>query len=336
LNAQSDENEEINYKNYKKIEYRYICPTKEVDPNHYMEPDLVTLLYLFPKLFKINKERFVEVFNCVHCNACKMDMARFYTKKKLIDNGFISNSTKIMRESFRKWGTPFNTNKYRVKIPETLQKDSDTLLFMGCLSYLKVPKFTQHAIEYLINKGIDFTILEHEFCCGIPAFESGDTESLSILMKDNKEILNRFKKIICLCPACFDIFSNFYTELEPEIVYISDYFVPLKKKRNEKISIQHLCQLEYRNRPTMEFVNNVLKQSGFIIMEDEKHWCCGGGMGMAHIENNIERIARIRVNDFHGEILTTYCPSCYHILKLFSRKEKITPKLIDTFQLLTE
>jgi hypothetical protein len=59
-------------------------------------------------------------------------------------------------------------------------------------------------------------------------------------------------------------------------------------------------------------------------------------MGIMHIEKTIEKIARIRVNDFQGDILTTYCPSCYHVLKLFSRKEKIPSKLVDIFTLLTE
>lgn len=101
--------------------------------------------------------------------------------------------------------------------------------------------------------------------------------------------------------------------------------------------VQHLCQLLNRGyQNIIPQVEQVLKESGFKIMENEKHWCCGGGMGIMHIEQTIEKIARIRVNDFQGELLTTYCPSCYHILKLFSRKEKIKPKLVDTFKLLTE
>ncbi|MHA1229694.1 MAG: (Fe-S)-binding protein [Candidatus Helarchaeota archaeon] len=338
-NSLDIEDQKIDYKNYKNIKDRFICPTKEVNPNHFIEPDIVSFMHLFPKLFKPNEKRFIEIYNCVHCNACKMGIARYYLKSKLNKAGFISNDTKIMANSFKKYGNPFNRDKFRFKIPNEVSEDSDTLFYLGCLSYAKVPNFTLNAIKYLLRNNIDFTILKKEFCCGIPAFEAGDTNTLNELINKNTEILNSYKKVICLCPACFDIFSNFYKNLNTEIYHISDYLKPSKIKKSGRLSIQHLCQLENRNKPTMHKINNILKESGYKIQEDEKHWCCGGGMGLVHIQKTIEKIARIRIHDFKGEIITTYCPSCYHVLKLFLRKEygaNSGPKLIDTFSLLLD
>lgn len=337
MDPQKKVEKEIDYKNYKKIKDREICPTKEVDPEHFIEPDLASFLYLFPKTFKENVERFVELYNCVHCNRCLTSNARYYLKKYLNDKGFQSADTESMRESFQKYDTPFNQNDYRFDIPKGVPKDSDTLLFMGCLSYIKVPKYTLNAINYLLSKNIEFTILDKEICCGIPALDSGDLDMAKSLMEKNIEILNAYKKIICVCPACYDTFINYYEGLEPEIHFIAEHLEPLKNKSDETLSVQHLCQLEYRGAShIIKNVKQIYRESGFKLMEEEKLWCCGGGMGIMHIEKNIEKIARIRVNDFKGEILTTYCPSCYHILKLFGRKEKIKPTLIDTFKLLTE
>ena len=158
-------------------------------------------------------------------------------------------------------------------------------------------------------------------------------------MEKNVKMFNsaNFEKVICVCPACYDVFNTQYDGIKAEVVFITDYLKPLKNKKYERLSIQHLCQLENRGRKDVKIhVEKILKASSYKILENEKHWCCGGGMGMMHITDTIAQIARIRVNDLHGDILTTYCPSCYHVLKLFSRKERIEPKLIDTFELLTE
>ncbi|NVM31052.1 MAG: (Fe-S)-binding protein [Candidatus Helarchaeota archaeon] len=329
---------DIDFKNYKKPKARTLCPTKEVDPDHFMEPDLAALLYLVQFLFKPDRKKFLEVFNCVHCNACKTSNSRYYLKRKLHNARFVSRSTEGMLESYRKYDTPFNQSKYRFKIPEEVPKDSDTLFYMGCLSTIKIPRYTLNAIKYLLSKEIDFTVLDQEACCGIPLVDSGETEMLEALMEKNVATFNSgYKKVVCLCPACFELFNHFCTGIKPEVVYITDYLEPLKKKRRVTLSIQHLCQLLYRGfDQVIPKVEQILIDSGYKIMKNEKHWCCGGGMGIMHIEKTIEKIARIRVNDFKGELLTTYCSSCYHILKLFTRKEKIKPKLVDIFTLLTE
>ena len=342
MDPQDKNVKDIDYKNYKPIKDREICPTKEVDEEHFIEADLAWFFHLFPHLFKRNEKNFKEIFNCVHCNGCHTSNSRYYLKRKLQESGFMAKDTQLMMESFKEYKTPFFTNQYKLKIPEVVPKKSDKLVFMGCLSYIKIPRYTLNALNYLLSKNVHFTILNQEICCGIPLIDSGEEELLKELIKKNVEIFNSggFKEIICVCPACYDLFNNkeiYKNKIKPKVVYISDYLEPLKNKRNESVSIQHLCQLMYRGREDVsKHVDKVLSESGYKLISDEKHWCCGGGMGVMHIMDNIEKIARIRVNDFHGEILTTYCPSCYHVLKLFSKREKIKPKLVDTFQLLTE
>jgi len=338
MDSQPEINMNIDYKNYKSVEERNLCPTKEMDQEHFIEPDLACFLYIFQHLFKPSLKNFLETFNCVHCNGCKTSNSRYFLKRLLHNNGFRSRTTEKMLESYQQYFTPFGQSEYRFKVPEEIPKESDTLFFMGCLSTIKIPAYTLNAVKYLLSKGIDFTVLDQEICCGIPLVDSGETEMLEILMEKNKEIFNSgYRKIICLCPACFEFFNHFYKGISSKVVYITDFLVPLKKKRTETLSIQHLCQLKYRGFPeVLTQVVQVLRDSGFRIMDDEKHWCCGGGMGIMHIEKTIEKIARVRVNDFHGELLTTYCSSCYHVLKLFSHKEKISPKLIDIFSLLIE
>ena len=46
MDPQPEINMKIAFKNYRKIKDRELCPTKEVDPEHFLEPDLAALLYL--------------------------------------------------------------------------------------------------------------------------------------------------------------------------------------------------------------------------------------------------------------------------------------------------
>jgi Fe-S oxidoreductase len=331
----------VDYANYKPPEERDKCCTKEVNPECFMECDAAEEFAKNIDEFPYNEETFQQVYNCVHCNACETGNSRYALKRKLHQEGFQSDDTLGMVRCFQQYGYPFANKKYRVKVPAGVPKESDTLLFIGCLGGIKVPEFAQHAMEYLLSKGVDFTILEHETCSGIPLLDSGEEEVLAGCVQTNTEIFNsgKYAKIICLCPACYDVFHNreVYPEIIPEVVFISDYLEPLSSKRSESVSVQHLCQMEYRGRADIsKQVDQVLQESGFTLMENEKLWCCGGGSGIMHIKKTIDTIARIRVHDFHGDILTTYCVSCYQILKKYAKQEQIASQLVDTFKLLTE
>ena len=84
-----------------------------------------------------------------------------------------------MGRCFRQFGYPFARAKYRVKIPPGVPKESDTLLFLGDLSGIKVTEFVQHAIEYLPSKDLDFTLIDKETCSGVPLLDSGEEEILA-------------------------------------------------------------------------------------------------------------------------------------------------------------
>jgi len=108
------------------------------------------------------------------------------------------------------------------------------------------------------------------------------------------------------------------------------------KGASSPVEIRHSCHLLYEGRKDLtRHVEITLKKSGFTVTE-MPHWCCGGGMGLLYITDTIEKIGRLRTTDFTRNILTTYCPSCYWMLKVYGRKEKRNYKLINVYQLLME
>ncbi|MHA1283637.1 MAG: heterodisulfide reductase-related iron-sulfur binding cluster [Promethearchaeota archaeon] len=326
------------YLKYPKDRKKY--PTEEVDPEHFISNDNVRKMIENIDSLNFKQEDYLKIFNCVDCGLCKTEMERIQLKSKFLEQGFSIEGLKEMNENFKKYKTPYPTDKMRVKFPKGIKNNSDTLFFMGCLSTIRIPRYTEHALDYLLSHNVEFTVLDKEICCGWPWFASGLHEEFEICKQENIPIFEKYEKVICLCPACFFLFNKYYkSEMKSntEFVYISDYLKPSNDKKKGKIAIQHLCQLINRGFEGIEEkVELVLKESGYEIA-DIPHWCCGGGIGYMHRTDIIDKIAKKRMQDFDKEDVdyaTTYCVSCWWILKWFSKKCKIKPIAKDIFELL--
>jgi Fe-S oxidoreductase len=323
-----------------RIKGRKNYPTEEVDPDNFLSDDQVEEMVKKVDDLNFKQEDFYKLYNCVHCGECETEEGRILLKQKFIEQGYTFEEKEEMIENFKQYRSPYPSNKMRIKRPRGIPRNSDTLFFMGCLSTIRIPKYTEHALEYLLQQKIDFTILETEICCGWHLLVSGLKEQYEICKKENLEIFKKYKKIICLCPACYDLFRKDYKKSidnKIEIKYIADYLKPSESKKVGKLAIQHLCQLKNRGRKSVDKkIEEILIKSGYKIM-DIPHWCCGGGSGYLGRTDVIDKIANKRMADFDksgAEIASTYCPSCWWILSRFSKKCKIKPKATDIFELL--
>jgi Fe-S oxidoreductase len=322
-----------------RIKGRKNYPTEEVDSLNFLNDKEVKDL-IEKKDLKFSQKDFIKLYNCVHCGECDSEKERFLLKQRFIEDGNTFEGHEEMIENFNTYRSPYRSNKMRIRMPEDIPKSSDTLFFMGCLSTIRIPRYTEHALQFLLKENIDFTILDTEICCGWHLLASGLKNEFETCKKENVEIFNNYKNILCLCPACFYLFNVTYRpELNEnvKVTYIADYLKASKTKKTGKIGIQHLCQLKNRGTEGVDkFVESLLKKSGYDVA-NITHWCCGGGSGWMGRTENIEAIARKRMTDFDREDLdyaTTYCPSCWWILERFSKKCKIKPKAKDIFELL--
>jgi Fe-S oxidoreductase len=323
-----------------RIKGRENFPTKEVDHENFIDDENIKRMMEDFDILNFSQEDYYKLYNCVHCGECETEENRFALKQKFIEDGNTFEEMDSMIEYFNKYRTPYPTNKMRIKKPSSIPESSETLFFMGCLSTIRIPKYTEHALELMLKQGIDFTILNTEICCGWHLLASGLRREFEICKKENIEIFKQYKKIICLCPACYYLFDNIYKpELNEniEIDYIANYLKPASRKKEGRIGIQHLCQLMNRGREGVDaFINNILAKSGYEVI-DIPHWCCGGGTGWMGRTDVIEAVARKRMTDFDRDDIdyaTTYCPSCWWILRRFSKICRIKPKTKDIFELL--
>jgi len=323
-----------------RIKGRKNFPTEEVDPVHFLSDDEIRELSSRKDSFKFEQDDYLKLYNCVHCGECDTELERIDLKQKFLKDGNTLEGLAEMIECFQKYRTPYPSNKMRIRKPASIPKESNTLFFMGCLSTIRIPRYTEHALQYLLKQGIDFTILDKEICCGWPWFASGSMREFEICKQENIKIFEKYEKVLCLCPACYFLYNEYYKpdmKGNTEFKYIADYLKPSIQKKSGKVGIQHLCQLMNRGRTGVDkFVNNILIRSGYEVI-DLPHYCCGGGLGYMHRTDIIESIARLRMNDFDkikSKYATTYCPSCWWILQRFSKLCKIEPKAKDIFELL--
>ena len=323
-----------------RIKGRKNFPTDEVDPENFLSDDDIRNLIKDKDNIKFEQNDYYKLYNCVHCGECETEEERLLLKQRFLEDGNKVDGLEDMIECFRKYRSPYPSNKMRIRRPEGIPAESDTLFYMGCLSTIRIPRYTEHSLKYLLKQKVDFTILEKEICCGWPWFASGCNEEFDICKNENIEIFEEFKTVICLCPACYFLFNKYYKpsmKSNTEFKYISDYLKPSDIKKSGKVGVQHLCQLMNRGRKGVDkLVNNVLEKSGYDVV-DIPHWCCGGGLGYMHRTDVIDKVANKRMSDFDaagGDYSTTYCPSCWWVLSRYSKLCKISPKAKDLFELL--
>jgi len=323
-----------------RIKGRKNYPTKEVDPDNFIEDKKVKKMVENLNQLEFKQEDYYKIYNCVDCGECETEKERILLKQKYLEQGYTFEGWDEMLTNFKEYRTPYSMKEMRIKIPKGIPEESSTLFFMGCLSTMRIPHYTEHALEYLLKNNIDFTILDEEICCGWPWYVSGSTTQLETCMKENIEIFKNYEKIICLCPACYYLFRNNYAKAmdkEIKVVYISDYLKPAEQKKSGNVAFQHLCQLMYRGRDNVDkFVEKIFKKSGYNVI-DIPMWCCGHGLGRMHRLDIIDAIGEKRIKDFDREeidYVTTYCVSCWWWLFRFAKKYRIHPQAKDVFELL--
>jgi len=326
----------------------YICPCRDVDPDHFLTNENIIELLKDKDKFKFEQEDYYSLYNCIHCGACGTQYERFLLKQKFLNDGNKIEGLNENIETLLRYGTPFKHNKSRVRNIEGISDNSKTLLYFGCFTSVKTPEYGKNIAKYLIQKKIDLTILKQEICCGYPILCTGEFDTYEKLVDRNKKIFleNEYEKIITVCPSCYMVFKKEYSELNIKIEYFTEYLTPSETKFSGDLVFQHACPLVNIEFPNIQKkIAKVYKKSGYNVLS-VPHYCCGGGVGHQLRVDIAEKIAIRRMGDFKIEkgcsisaqekmrYITTFCPDAYWILKFYGRQQKIDYQLKDPCYLL--
>jgi heterodisulfide reductase subunit D len=213
------------------------------------------------------------------------------------------------------------------------------LFWVGCAGayddrYRKVAQAFAIILDYL---EISYAILgKEESCTGDPARRAGNEMLYQMQALHNIEIFSHYdvKKILTICPHCYNIFKNEYPDLggNYEVINYIDFINEAVKSGRMKLSGDYLsgkavtyhdpCYLGRGNkiydspRVLLRNITNDLRE-----MKRSRSFalCCGGGGGQMfkEAEKGMKEVYMERTEEAletGSGIIATACPFCMNML----------------------
>jgi Fe-S oxidoreductase len=217
-------------------------------------------------------------------------------------------------------------------------QEVDYLLWVGCSgSFDERNKKVSRCLVSLLQKArVSFGILgTEEMCCGETARRMGNEYLAQILMQQNIELFNNYgiKKIITLCPHCYNTFKNEYHQFNGNYLVfhytelIWDLFREgrLKWKTGiETTAVYHDSCYLGRHNSVYNAPRNLLNSIPDMKLVEAKRnrsrsFCCGAGGGRMWMEETLgKRINHLRVEQLgetSASVIATACPYCLTMLE---------------------
>ncbi|MCX7879231.1 MAG: heterodisulfide reductase-related iron-sulfur binding cluster [Ignavibacteria bacterium] len=210
--------------------------------------------------------------------------------------------------------------------------DFEYLFWVGCAGSFdnRAKKISVAFSKILKIANVDFAILgTEELCNGDLARRTGNEYLAEYLIKTNIDNFKKYnvKKILTICPHCYNIFKNEYPEygFQCEVLHHTEFISMLVsqgkiklKTNNFKITYHDSCYLGRYNciyEPPRTILKSIFGKN-FIepLRTKDKGLCCGAGGGMMFLEEtqgkrvNIERTEELLSTG--AEILVSNCPFC--------------------------
>ena len=210
------------------------------------------------------------------------------------------------------------------------EKDSDTLLFLGCMSSFRVKESALATYKILKKGGFDFKILREEPCCGEYLYSAGKLEEAKNYFQKAYDIFkkNGIKTIVVTCAGCLYALNNIYPK------YIEDYDIEIKhvvqiidslvnegklelKEADKEVFYHDACRMgrKIHGMNIYEEPRNILKEAGIKINEFKKNRvnaiCCGAGAGIRGVDKNLcINIGASLLEEIYDKTIVSSCPLC--------------------------
>lgn len=233
-----------------------------------------------------------------------------------------------------------------LEVPIFVPDESEYLLWIGCAATYeeRAQRIARAMVRLLEAAGVSFGVLEEARCTGDPAKQMGNEFVFTEIARQNIEEFNEMgvKKIITLCPHCYNTFSRHYPklggnwEIIPHASFISRLIdqgrLKLSANPHQVVTYHDPCYLGRRNR-VFEEPRKALGAMATLVEMDRhanESFCCGGGGGGYWSEETGERINQVRSQealDTKADQVVTACPFCLLMLtdgvKKFTEQEKV-------------
>lgn len=261
-----------------------------------------------------------NAMNKVSAHRWFMEKALGIHKEKLLPD--------FASETFDKWAD----RNGRVRA----EPKAEAVLFATCFVRNNAPEIGRDVLAVMDKNEVDVACLPDEACCGMPAWESGDLDSLRAKAKQNLDTLEPYvdngAKVLVVNPTCSMMLRREYPELVAEedreraqkvadsIADCGEYLWSIRneerfntdfKSTPETVSYHAPCHLRaqavgFKGRDLLRKIPGVAPK---LVME-----CCGHDGTYAMKVESFEASARIGQKAFVGmqdneaEVWSTECP----------------------------
>src|SRR6476659_45758 len=240
----------------------------------------------------------------------------------------------------------------------------EILIWVGCSGSFdqRAQKITR-AFATILNKvGIKYAILgKEETCNGDPARRAGNEFLFQMMAYNNIQVLNNYniKKIVTICPHCFNIIKNEYPELggNYEVIHHTTFLqqlidegkIKLKEGgsfKGRRITYHDSCYLGRANN-IYEAPRKVLEFLDVELIEMKrcrsKGLCCGAGGAQMfkEEEKGNTRVNFERTNEAMAtgsQVIAAACPFCNTMLTdgVKNAEKESETKVMDIAELIAD
>jgi len=340
-----------------------VCDTYQATDNELQSPN--GRLKIAKKVFtnqKISEEERFGIYTCTLCSLCDNVCTQDIPISKIIhatkirlsntEMGPYEIHNKISKGIIEKDNSVNGDPEERLDwLPEQYKdteifdsRESDTLLFLGCMSSFKVKESASSSYQILRKADYDFKILRNEPCCGEYLYSSGKLEEAKKYFKKTYEILkqNGIKKIIVTCAGCLYAFNNVYPKYIEgydikvrhiiQIIYdlVKDGKISLKKSDDLEFTYHDACRMgrKINGMNIYDEPRELFSLIGIKIHElsnnREETPCCGAGSGIRGVAKDLcIKIGSTILNNLKTERVVSSCPLCIFNFRYVNYKNQM-------------
>jgi len=307
---------------------RHACPVSIVEGRETTSPAgkaRVALMIREGRL-ELNLDNLEPLYTCLGCDLCSLYCPFEFSVADLIRPVKEKAVSKVVVfEEFREVFENLETSgDVCGKADSSADGSGRVLYFRGCTVRNERPELAEKTVEFLRKLGYDvFTV--KETCCGLPAYNLGNTELFKKIAKKTADKLNATgaELIVTSCPSCAYAFRVLYPKhginLKPRVLHVAELIgevIPKLELRAEGTVTYHTpCKLAI-HLGEKELLRGLLERvEGLEVKAPRRElFCCGhGGSAVSRLKPKLaEEIAaerREQLKDGATRVVTA-CPSC--------------------------
>ena len=293
------------------------------------------------------------IWSCTTCGACEEEcpvMIEHVSKiiklrRDLVESrgeppSELAVALRGMETNSNPWNiSPMDRDKWTegLNTPTFDADECEYLLFVGCAVSFddRAQKIGAAVVKLLNAAGVSYGYMgSDEPCCGDWARRGGSESNFRMMADMTIEMFDemKVKKIITLCPHCFNSFKNEYPEFggDWEVVHHTQLLAQLladgklnpTKRIEQKVCYHDACYLGRHNNEYKAPRNILSSIPGLQIKEiagsKERSMCCGAGGSRYFMEEAPDqRVNNLRIDELmeaSPDTIASACPYCMTML----------------------